>query len=33
MFKDLCHMEKACGTKEIASTRSQLHKILIPKVR
>jgi len=31
--KDLCHMEKTCGTKEIASTRSKLHKILIPKVR
>jgi hypothetical protein len=26
-------MEKTCGTKEIASTRSKLHKILIPKVR
>ncbi|CAF3436590.1 unnamed protein product [Rotaria sp. Silwood1] len=30
--EDLCHMEKTCGTKEIASTRSKLHKILIPKV-
>ena len=32
-IKDLCHMEKTCGTKEMASTRSKLHKILIPKVR
>jgi protein FAM98B len=30
--EDLCHMEKTCGTKEMASTRSKLHKILIPKV-
>ncbi|CAF0883467.1 unnamed protein product [Adineta ricciae] len=29
---DLCHMEKTCGTKEISSTRSKLHKVLIPKV-
>ncbi|CAF1004687.1 unnamed protein product [Adineta steineri] len=29
---DLCHMEKTCGTKEMALTRSKLHKILIPKV-
>ena len=33
LLKDLCHMEKTCGTKEIATTRSKLHKILIPKVR
>ena len=30
---DLCHMERTCGTKEMATTRSKLHKILIPKVR
>lgn len=30
---DLCHTEKTCSTKEIASTRSKLHKILIPRVR
>lgn len=29
---DLCHMEKTCGTKEIAFTRSKLHKVIIPKV-
>ena len=32
VMKDLCHMEKTCGTKEISSTRSKLHKVLIPKV-
>ncbi|CAF4226440.1 unnamed protein product [Rotaria socialis] len=30
--EDLCHTEKTCGTKEIATTRSKLHKILMPKV-
>ncbi|CAF1353320.1 unnamed protein product [Didymodactylos carnosus] len=30
--EDLCHMEKTCGTKELASIRSNLHKIIIPEV-